>query len=242
MKYSLVRLLWLMAAVAIAVAISATGQGIAVPAATGVSPSSVSAASPTAVPGLQQRNPRYRLRKSDSFDVDFAFSPELNQSVAVQPDGYVTLKEVGSIYVEGQTVPELTQTLKDAYAKILHAPVIAISLKDFEKPYFIASGQVAKPGKYDLRSPITVTEAVAIAGGFNDSAKHSQVVLFHPTPDGVFETKLLNVKQLLASRNLSEDIYLRPGDMLYVPQSTISKIRKFIPSSSMGAYYNPAVF
>lgn len=238
MKNSLIALAGLMAAVAI----TAAGQGNVVPAATRTSSSSVPAASPAAVPGLQQHNPRYRLRKSDSFDVDFAFSPELNETVAVQPDGYVTLKEVGSIYVEGQTVPELTQTLKDAYAKILHDPVIAIALKDFEKPYFIASGQVAKPGKYDLRSPLTVTEAVAIAGGFNDSAKHSQVVLFHPTPDGVFETKLLNVKQLLASRNLSEDIYLQPGDMLYVPQSTISKIRKFIPSSSMGAYYNPATF
>jgi polysaccharide biosynthesis/export protein len=217
----------------------------AVPASgTGTAPSSAIAksdAAPTAIPGIQQRNPRYRLRKGDSFDVDFTFSPEFNQTVAVQPDGFVTLKEVGSIYVEGQTVPELTQTLKDAYAKILHEPVVAIALKDFEKPYFIAGGQVAKPGKYDLRGPLTVTEAVAIAGGFNDSAKHSQVVLFHPTQNGVFEAKLLNVKQLLASRNLSEDIYLQPGDMLYVPQSTISKIRKYLPSSTVGAYYNPAV-
>jgi len=65
--------------------------------------------------------------------------------------------------------------------------------------------------------------------------------LFRPTPGGVFEAKLVNVKQLLASRDLSEDIYLRPGDMLFVPQSTISKIRRFIPSTSMGAFYNPAI-
>jgi polysaccharide export outer membrane protein len=203
------------------------------------------AAAPTSnvvkpAPGVQQRTPRYRLQKRDTFDLDFAFSPELKQTVSVQPDGFVTLREVGSIYVEGQTIPELTRTLTDAYAKTMNDPVIAIVMKDFEKPYFIAAGQVAKPGKYDLRSPLTVTEGVAIAGGFNDSAKHSQVVLFHPTPDGVFEAKLLNVKQLLASRNLSEDIYLRPGDMLYVPQNTISKIRRYIPSSSIGAYYNPA--
>ena len=61
-------------------------------------------------------------------------------------------------------------------------------------------------------------------------------------PNGVFEAKLLNVKKLLASRNLSEDIHLQPGDMLYVPQSAFSKIRRFIPTSSMGAYYNPAIF
>jgi polysaccharide export outer membrane protein len=160
----------------------------------------------------------------------------------VQPDGYVTLKDVGSIHVEGQTVPELTETLKSAYAKILHDPVITVDLKDFEKPYFVASGQVAKPGKYDLRGPMTVTEAVAIAGGFNENAKHSQVVLFRPSPNGMFEAKLINVKKLLASRNLSEDMYVQPGDLLYVPQSAFSKFRRYIPTSSIGAYYNPAMF
>jgi polysaccharide export outer membrane protein len=159
----------------------------------------------------------------------------------VQPDGYVTLKGVGSIYIEGQTVPELTETVKTAYAKILHDPVITVALKDFEKPYFIAAGQVAKPGKYDLRSDLTVTEAVAIAGGFNDKAKHSQVVLFRPLPTGGYEAKLLNVKKMLATRNLSEDVQLQPGDMLYVPQNELSKIRPFLPTSSMGAYYNPAI-
>lgn len=234
MKYSSITLAGFIAAVAIA----ATGQSVVAPPAIGSSSPSVSA---TAAPGVQERNRRYRLRKGDSFELDLAFSPELNQTVVVQPDGYVTLKEVGSVSVEGQTVPELTETLRAAYAKILHDPVIAIALKDFEKPYFIAAGQVAKPGKYELRSDLTVTEAVAIAGGFNDSAKHSQVVLFRPTPSGIFEAKLLNVKQLLASRNLSEDIYLKPGDMLYVPQSAISKIRRYIPSSSVGAFYNPAI-
>jgi polysaccharide export outer membrane protein len=206
-----------------------------------VSPSDI-AGSPTAVPKLQQHDSRYRLRKSDSFEIDFTFSPEFNETVTVQPDGFATLKEVGTIQVEGKTVPELTQTIKEAYAKILHDPVLVIVLRDFERPFFIASGQVAKPGKYDLRGPITLTEGVAIAGGFNDSAKHSQVVLFHPTPDGVFEAKLLNVKQLLASRDLREDLYLQPGDMVYVPQNRISKIRKFLPSTSVGAYYNPTTY
>jgi polysaccharide export outer membrane protein len=201
-----------------------------------------SVASASATPGLQERHPRYRLRKGDTFDLDFALSPEFNQTVAVQPDGFVTLRGVGSIFVEGQTVPELTETVKAAYSKTLRDPIIAIAPKDFEKPYFIAAGQVSKPGKYDLRSDLTVTEGVAIAGGFNDKAKHSQVVLFRPVPSGGYEAKLLNVKKLLASRNLSEDLQLQPGDMLYVPQSAMSKIRPFLPTSSMGAYYNPAIF
>jgi polysaccharide export outer membrane protein len=196
----------------------------------------------SAVPGLHARDLRYRLRKGDSFDLDFQLSPEFNQTLVVGPDGFVTLREAGSLHAEGQTIPELTENVTTAYAKILHNPVISVGLKDFDKPYFIASGEVTKPGKYDLRGPLTVTQAVAIAGGFNENAKHSQVVLFRPTQDGVFEAKLVNVKKLLASRNLSEDVFLEPGDMLYVPKSAYSKIRPFIPTASMGAFYNPALF
>jgi polysaccharide export outer membrane protein len=221
--------------------------GAALTAAAQGTPASVAANSPpliagpaaTATPGFQERNPRYHLRKGDSFDLDFSMTPEFNQVVAVQPDGYITLKAVGSLYVEGQTVPQLTDTLKAAYANVLHDPVIAISLKDFEKPYFIASGQVARPGKYDLRSDLTVTEGVAIAGGFDEKSKHSQVVLFHPVPGGGFEAKLINVKKLLASRNLAEDVQLKPGDMLYVPQNSLSKIRPFLPSSSVSTLLGP---
>jgi polysaccharide export outer membrane protein len=226
---------------AVTLVTSAAGQGAAARPAKDAGSLSI-VASTDAAPGLQERNRRYRLTKSDSFDLDFAFSPEFNQTVEVQPDGYVTLKGVGSILVEGQTVPELTTTVRAAYAKILHDPVIAIALKNFDKPYFIASGQVAKPGKYDLRSDLTVTEGVAIAGGFNEKAKHSQVVLFRPLPSGGYHATLLNIKKLLASRNLSEDVHLQPGDMLYVPQNTLSKVRPFLPTSSMGAYYNPAIY
>ena len=230
--------------ISIFVACTALGFAQAKPVPSEVASSQISSpvASKILPPGFQERNPRYRLRKGDSFDLDLAFTPELNQTVAVQPDGYVTLKQAGSIFVEGKTVPELTETVKLAYSKVLHDPIVEIVLRDFERPYFIASGQVTKPGKYDLRGPLTVSEAVAIAGGFNDQAKHSQVVLFRPMPDGVFEAKLINVKHLLASHNLSEDVALKPGDMVYVPQSSISKIRKFIPNSNIGAYYNPANF
>jgi polysaccharide biosynthesis/export protein len=193
-------------------------------------------------PVLRERNARYQLRKGDSFDADFPLTPEFNQTLTIQPDGFVTLKAVGSVLVEGLTVPEVTDKLKAAYAPVLHEPQIAVILKDFEKPYFIASGQVAKPGKYDLRSDLTLTEAVAIAGGFNDKAKHSQVVLFRPRPDGMYQARQINVKKMLAARDLKEDILLEPGDLLYVPQSVFSRIRPYIPSTSIGAYMNAPVF
>jgi polysaccharide biosynthesis/export protein len=237
MKYSIITF----AAFVVALANLAAAQGTTSPSDKPTGSSPVSAVSTKPIMGLHERNPRYMVRKGDTFDLDFALSPEFNQTVAVQPDGFATLKGVGSIFVEGQTVPELTETVKAAYSKVLHDPAIAIALKDFEKPYFIASGQVAKPGKYELRSDLTLTEAVAVAGGFNDKAKHSQVVLFRPVPGG-YEAKLIDAKKLLATRDLSEDPQIRPGDMLYVPQSTFSKIKPFLPTTSMGTYYNPAMY
>lgn len=197
---------------------------------------STAATASSTAPKLQTRYPRYKIGSGDSFDVNFELSPEFNQTVTVQPDGFITLKGVGDVNVAGQTVPELSQTLKQAYSKILNDPEIVIMLKDFEKPYFIADGQVGHPGKYDLRGDVTVTEAVAIAGGFTESAKHSQVLLFRRVSDEWIEAKVINVKQMLKDKNLHEDMHLHPGDMVVVPKNTISKIQRYIPSSSMGAF------
>ena len=191
---------------------------------------------------LQQRDPRYRLHKSDVIAVEFTFSPEFNESVTVQPDGYISLKGACDVKAENQTVAELKNTIRNAYRKILDDPVITITLKDFDKPFFLASGQVGKPGKYELRSDTTLTEALAIAGGFTQSAKHSQVVLFHRVSRDTVEARVYDVKSMLRSRNLAEDPHLVPGDMLYVPQSKWSKVRQYLPSSSMGLYANPSPF
>jgi len=187
-------------------------------------------------PGLRDRYPRYKLRPGDVFDVVFELSPEFNQTVSVQPDGYITLRGIGDVHVAEQTVPQLTATLRTAYENILHDPLISVTLKDFEKPYFIADGQVGRPGKYDLRGTTTLTEAVAMAGGFQDSAKHSQVLLFRRVDDNWVSAKIFNLKKMEKSGNLGEDPTLHPGDMLFVPKNRFSKIKPFLPTSSMGTF------
>src|ERR1700677_4380622 len=189
---------------------------------------------------FQTRNPPYAIVSGDTFDVNFELSPEFNQTVTVQPDGFITLKGVGDVHVAGETVPELTQTLRSSYDKILNDPLISVVLKDFEKPYFTASGQFMRPGKYDLRGNLTLTEAIAMAGGFNETAKHSQVLLFRRVNDQWLEAKIFNVKQMMKDGKLGEDPTLRPGDQLFVPKNMLSKIKPFIPNAGVGAYGNLA--
>jgi len=192
-------------------------------------------------PVLQHRNRRYQLHSADVLSLEFPFTPEFNQAVTVQPDGYITLRGVENMHVQGETVPEVTSALRMAYSKILRDPVINVALKDFEKPFFIVGGEVGHPGKFELREDTTASEAVAIAGGFRDSAKHSEVLLFHRVPGGWARVRKLNVKKMLKEGNLDEDAYLQAGDFLYVPKSTMSRFTRFIPTSSLGLYANPGV-
>ena len=186
-------------------------------------------------PQLQARDDRYQIEPGDSFDITFDLTPEFNQpGIAVQPDGFVTLHGIGDVKVQGQTVPQLTETLRQAYSKILHDPIIWVVLKDFQKPYFIANGQVARPGKYDLRGNTTLVEAIAIAGGFTDASKHSEVQLYRKTSNGWLFAQVINVKKMQSKGVLAEDPYLHPGDMLLVPKNRISKIRSFIPNPGVG--------
>ena len=187
---------------------------------------------------LQDRHVRYNLQAGDQFDISFELSPEFNQTVTVQPDGFVTLRGVGDVFVLGESVPQVTETLRTAYSKILNDPIISVLLKDFVKPYFTVDGQVGRPGKYDLRGDTTVTQALAEAGGITDAAKHSQVLLFRHVSDQWVEARVLNVKKMMKEGNLSEDLDIHPGDMVFVPKSTFGKINRFLPTANLGSYFH----
>ena len=188
------------------------------------------------------RHPLYRLQPSDVVEVSFTVAPEFNQTLTVQPDGYVMLKDAGLVEAQGMNLEEFSAAVEKAYRGYLHDPQAAVALKEFEHPYFIVGGEVGKPGKYELRSDTTVAEAVQIAGGLTSQSKHSQVVLFRRVNDEMVETRLLNLKKMLKQSSLKEDAHLRPGDMVFVPQNTISKLARFLSRPSVSMYMNSAQF
>jgi polysaccharide export outer membrane protein len=205
-------------------------------------PINLMSAASVASPVLLKRDVGYQLRKGDSLELVFALCPEFNQSVTVQPDGYISLKGVGDVTAFGLSLADLAKSIDTAYKAILNNPQVVVSLKekDIEKPYFIAAGQVMRPGKYDLRSTTTVFQAVTIAGGFTDNAKHSQVVLYRQTLADGYEARVVNIKKLLAEHNLNQDIRLEPGDMLYVPKSGLGIIKPYLPGTNV--FLNPLTY
>src|SRR6185436_18108598 len=121
---------------------------------------------------------RYRLQPGDVLEVSFRYSPEFNQTVTVQPDGYISLEVSGDLKIAGMTIEESRLMILKKASQRLQDPVATVSLKEFQRPYFVVAGEVAQPGKIEMRERVTALQAIMLAGGMKESAKSSQVIVF----------------------------------------------------------------
>ena len=182
---------------------------------------------------------RYRLQPGDVFEVQFRYSPEFNQTVTVQPDGYVSLEMGGDLKVAGLTIEQTRAAILKKASTRLQDPVAAIVLKEFQKPYFVIAGEVSLPGKIEMRERVTALQAIMLAGGMKEGARASQVVVFRRINSDTAEVKLLNLKDIRRTSDLENDLTLQPGDMVYVPRDKISKVERFMKLASVAAFMAP---
>ena len=193
-------------------------------------------------PTLLHRGRRYELQPNDQIEVDFRLSPEFNATVPVEPDGYITLPQLGQVDVGNLTITEATQRIQQAASQRLNAPEVTVELKSFQPPYLIVGGQVNAPGRVLIQGPVSALQAVQLAGGFKDGAKTNQIILVRRIDKNTAETKLINYSYILHHYKANEDIDLEAGDMLYVPQNMVTKIAPYIKVVSWGFYFNPLDF
>jgi polysaccharide export outer membrane protein len=195
----------------------------------------------------QQRAPRlttvteerYRLQPGDVLEVQFRYSPEFNQTVTVQPDGYISLEIGGDLKVAGLTVEQTREAILKRASARLQDPVATIVLKEFQKPYFVVSGEVNTPGKIEMRERVTALQAIMLAGGMKEGANSGQVVVFRRINSDTAEVKLLNLKSIRRTADLENDLTLQAGDMVFVPRDKISKIERFMRLASVAAFIAP---
>src|SRR5256886_13427681 len=182
---------------------------------------------------------RYRLQPGDVLEIQFRYSPEFNQTVTVQPDGYISLEISGDIKVAGMTVEQTRNAILTRAATRLKDPIASVFLKEFQRPYFVVAGEVAQPGKIEMRERVTAIQAIMLAGGMKETAKSSQVVVFRKINSDIAEVKLLNLKNIRRTSDLENDLTLQAGDMVFVPRDKISKIERFMKLASVAAFMAP---
>ena len=182
------------------------------------------------------RDHRYRLQAEDKIEVQYRYTPEYNAVAALQPDGCVSLPLIGDIKLAGLTLEGAADAIKAKAGERLRDPEVTVLLKEYVKPYFVVAGEVAHPGRFDLHGDVSLIEALAVSGGFKDSAKRTQVILMRKTGGDMAEVHLLDLRKLMSASNIREDLTIRSGDMIVVPRNFISRVEPFIRISQTGLY------
>ena len=183
------------------------------------------------------RGARYLLQPSDVLEIHYRYSPEFDQTVTVQPDGFVSLQLVGDLKLRNLTVDQAKAQIIEKASQRLKDPEITVVLKEFEKPYFIVGGEVNTPGRYEMRGAMTALEAIAMAGGFKSaSAKHSEVILYRRVGPDMAKAEILDLKAAMRPSSGEPLSNLHSGDLLVVPQNRISKIERYVKWVNIGTY------
>ena len=94
---------------------------------------------------------RYVLHPGDVLDIQYRYTPEFNQTVSVQPDGYISLQIGGDLKVAGRNLEQVRNLILARARTRLESPELTVVLKEFQKPYVVVSGEVVQPGKFELR-------------------------------------------------------------------------------------------
>lgn len=172
--------------------------------------------STSAAAGLQYQHQALTIREGDSLHIAFPGAPANDTTVKVRTDGNVTLPLIGVQSAAGMTAEELQKKLLVLYAPQLVSKEVTVTLISSSLTIFV-NGSVGRPGKIVSDRPLTAFDAVMEAGGFDyDKADMKNVVVIREE-GGQTKRYTVNLK-LIFNGQKSEPFYLKPFDIVYVPQ------------------------
>ena len=161
----------------------------------------------------------YHLAAGDKLRIDVYKDAQLSQSVQVRPDGKITLPLVGDVAAAGRTPLELRDAISGALKDYITNPVVTVIVVEATAPpvpVVYITGEVNKPGALSLAiGPMSVLQALAMAGGFTDFANKKDIRILRKGKDGM-QTLKFNYKDALNEDNKREPLLLQAGDTVIV--------------------------
>jgi len=167
------------------------------------------------------------LRPGDVIETKFFYTPELDVTQAVRPDGKIALQLVGEVPVEGKTPGQVRDLLLVLYESHLKDPKITILLNSQYDRRIYVGGEVLRPGVIEMPGDMTVTEAIMEAGGFDmEEARVDNVIVIRQTTNQ-WQGYKVDLKGTLKGYAM-EPFYLHPRDIVYVPRTKIAEVGQWI--------------
>jgi len=137
---------------------------------------------------------------------------DLTGAVQVRPDGKITLPLVGEVVAAGQTPEQLKSTIIEKLSDYINKPEVMVSVQSVQSRRYYITGEINRPGAFQLVVPTTVLQALTNAGGFREFAnkkkikilRHGQLIKF-------------NYSEVIKAKNLQQNIFVENGDYIIVP-------------------------
>jgi polysaccharide export outer membrane protein len=156
----------------------------------------------------------YRLGPGDVVEVFVWKETDLTTTAVVRPDGKISLPLINDIDAGDKTAVELQTAIAQRLQRYITEPVVSVILKEVNAPRISVLGNVRKPDLYKIQHSLTVLDAVALAGGFNEYAKRDHVIVIRNTPDGTRKFKV-DLKRFI-EKDAGQAFYLQQSDTIYV--------------------------
>jgi polysaccharide biosynthesis/export protein len=185
-----------------------------VPAAQAAPPAAAAAAAPRPTDPVVP--PGYVIGTDDVLSIVYWKDKDMSSDAQVRPDGRIALPLINEVQAAGLTPEQLRVRLVEESKKYMEDANITVVVRQINSRKVFITGEVSKPGPYPLTAATTVMQLISMAGGLREYADSKNIMIMR-TVDGKPASLKFNYKELIAGKNLQQNIELKPGDTVVVP-------------------------
>lgn len=171
----------------------------------------------------------FRLGSEDIIMVTVLDERDLSTELVVGPDGNISLPLIGTIQAKGKTREELRSDIENKLKKFIKKPQVGVMVNQFNSKGYYVLGKVNNPGYYKLKSEVDLLRALSEAGGLATDSSDSKNPIDIADLDGAYlarnnQVLPVNFRNLLIDGDLSHNVKIKNGDLIYVPSSFQNKV------------------
>jgi polysaccharide export outer membrane protein len=167
-------------------------------------------------PPIEAAVQEYRIGPGDLIRVAVFGNNDLSSRVTVRPDGRLTLPLLGEVSVTGKTVNDVTREITEGYRRFVQDARVAVVIEEVHSYRVFVLGKVTRPGEFEARTPLTITQAMALAGGTTRGANVDAIVVLRRGANGRDERYEVSMTDILDGHT-QQNFTLRTGDTIMVP-------------------------
>ena len=158
----------------------------------------------------------YVVGAEDVLGIMFWRDKDMSGDAVVRPDGKISLPLLNDVDVAGLTPEQVRERLTEAARKFVEDPSATVIVKQIKSRKVFITGNVYRPGPFPLLRETTVLQLIALAGGLQEFAKASDIVVVRM--EGSRQVSYpFNYDNMKNGKNLAQNILLKPGDTVIVP-------------------------